>query len=225
MELYHLKTFVAVAEQSHLTRAARQLNTSQPAVSAHIKALEKELDIQLFTRTPKGMSLTQAGIRLKALALKTLESVNQIEAQAKVIKNELSGVVRVGLHVDPEFLRLERLFSICRSDFPGIEFHLSQNMSWEALEAVESRELDCAFMYGEPDSNRVGVLHLKKIPVKLAMPPAWKKRPKPHPGKISVPCPGSQPHRSAPFTKFPRIFLTPTALSRCALPWQMKRAF
>ena len=58
MELYHLKTFVTVAEEQHLTRAAERLFTSQPAISAHIKALEEELRLTLFERTPKGMQLT-----------------------------------------------------------------------------------------------------------------------------------------------------------------------
>lgn len=40
MELYQLKTFKMVAEEEHLTRAAKRLNASQPAVSSHIKALE-----------------------------------------------------------------------------------------------------------------------------------------------------------------------------------------
>ena len=61
MELYHLRTFVTVAEEGHLTRASERLFTSQPAVSAHIKALEEELGVTLFDRTPRGMQLTPAG--------------------------------------------------------------------------------------------------------------------------------------------------------------------
>ena len=61
MELYHLKTFVTVAEERHLTRAAERLCVSQPAISAHIKALEEELGLALFERTPKGMLPTAAG--------------------------------------------------------------------------------------------------------------------------------------------------------------------
>lgn len=62
MELYQLKTFTAVAEENHLTRAAERLNTSQPALSAHIKSLEAELGVTLFERTPKGMKLTPQGL-------------------------------------------------------------------------------------------------------------------------------------------------------------------
>lgn len=72
MEFYQLRTFTMVAEEGHLTRAARRLNASQPAVSAHIKSLEDELRVSLFLRTPKGMVLTDAGKKLKAHADKAL---------------------------------------------------------------------------------------------------------------------------------------------------------
>ena len=61
MELYQLRSFVAVAEAGHLTRAAEKLHVSQPAVSAQIKALEDALDIVLFERTSSGMVPTPAG--------------------------------------------------------------------------------------------------------------------------------------------------------------------
>ena len=64
MKLYQLRSFVAVAEAGHLTRAAEKLHVSQPAVSAQIKALEDELDLVLFERTSSGMVLTPAGKRL-----------------------------------------------------------------------------------------------------------------------------------------------------------------
>lgn len=56
MELYQLNTFVVVAEEKHLTRASVRLNSSQPTVSAHIKALEEELETRLFIRTPEACS-------------------------------------------------------------------------------------------------------------------------------------------------------------------------
>lgn len=61
MELYQLRTFVTVADTGNLTQAAERLFTSQPTVSAYIKALEEQLDIKLFDRTPKGMRLTDNG--------------------------------------------------------------------------------------------------------------------------------------------------------------------
>ena len=63
MELYQLRTFLAIADEANLTRAAERVHTSAPAVSAQLKALEEELGVRLFERTPKGMVLTPAGER------------------------------------------------------------------------------------------------------------------------------------------------------------------
>ena len=82
MELYQLKTFITVAEEEHLTRAAQRLNTSQPAVSAHIKSLEEELGLSLFIRTPKGMRLTEEGTALKSRAAEALSMIDTLRDQA-----------------------------------------------------------------------------------------------------------------------------------------------
>ena len=61
MELTPLKTFLVVADHGHVTRAARALHLTQPAVSAQLAKLEEEVGERLFDRTPKGVVLTHAG--------------------------------------------------------------------------------------------------------------------------------------------------------------------
>jgi len=109
MELYQLKSFAAVAEEGHLTRAGERLHLSPSSVSAQIKALEDELGVALFARTPRGMALTEAGRRLKAKADQALEAARAVREEAAALRGDVFGVVRIGMNTDPSHLRVGRL--------------------------------------------------------------------------------------------------------------------
>ncbi|MDD9940123.1 MAG: LysR family transcriptional regulator [Myxococcales bacterium] len=76
MSLCQLRYFVAVAEEGHVGRAAQRVHVSQPPLTRQIRALEEELGIPLFERTPRGMRLLAPGRCLLTRARTILAEVD-----------------------------------------------------------------------------------------------------------------------------------------------------
>src|SRR5438309_110599 len=95
MEFNHLKSFVAVAKHSHLTRAAETLHLSQPALSGQIKSLEDSLGVLLFERLPSGMMLTASGKRLLPQAEDILGAMQKLKHAAASLHDQPTGKLRI----------------------------------------------------------------------------------------------------------------------------------
>ena len=134
MELNRLRSFAAVAEAGHLTRAAERLHISQPALSAQIKALEDELDLSLFDRTPSGMALTEAGRRLLTEAEKVLAAAQALRSEARSLKGEIAGVVKLGTLSDPEFIRVGDFMGAALERYPLLKIEFQHEITGMALE-------------------------------------------------------------------------------------------
>lgn len=176
MEMSQLRTFVAVAEEAHLTRAAERLFTSQPAVSAQLKSLEEELRVSLFDRTPKGMQLTPAGTELLDKARMILQNTQDLLSAAHSLEGTLQGDIKVGTNSDAEFLKLPALLSHCRETMPGVSLHLIQGMSWNIIQDVRKGILDSGYFYGPCQAADVHVTTLKQAPLALIAPASWSER-------------------------------------------------
>lgn len=163
MELYQLKTFVAVAQERSLTRAAERVFTSPPAVSAQIKALEEELGVKLFDRTPRGMELTEAGNRLLADAERTLASAGRLRSAAAQIRGEARGVVRLGAVSDPISLRMGDILVKLAERHPQVTLQLHQGLSFQVLADLQRGELDCGYVMS--DREHVEGLQLQRLGV------------------------------------------------------------
>ncbi len=174
MELYQLRSFAAVAELGHLTRAADRLHMSQPALSAQIKALEEELGLTLFERLPTGMELTDAGRKLLPEAARVVAAAKTLRGHAEALTGDVTGRVSVGTLSDPGFIRLSALLARASDRFPLLEIELHQAVSGEAFAKVQEGELDASFYYGDLTHPAVVCVPLREFAYRVAVPSGWK---------------------------------------------------
>jgi len=175
MELYQLKTFVVVAQEHSLTRAAERVFTSPPAVSAQIKALEDELGVKLFHRTARGMELTEAGTHLLEEAERTLASAGRLRSAAAQIRGEAKGVVRLGAVSDPISLRMGDILVDLAEHHTQVTLQLHQGLSFQVLADIQRGDLDCGYVMSDLEEadglqiQRLGVIDLVvALPLALA---------------------------------------------------------
>ncbi len=173
MELYQLRTFTAVAEEGHLTRAAERLHISQPAVSGQIKALEQELEVRLFDRTASGMELTVAGRELLSAAQRVLTAADAMKQTARRLTGEIAGALRIGTVSNPASIRIGDLLAAAIERHPRLELELQHEVSGAALEAVREGRLDASFYFGDAPGRDVFALRLREPVYCVAAPAAW----------------------------------------------------
>jgi DNA-binding transcriptional LysR family regulator len=169
-------SFVVVAEEGHMTKAAERLNASQPAVSAHIKTLESELGVTLFLRTSKGMVLTREGLELKERAETILKGVDGLLTTADKLKGGVRGDVFLGVNTDPRLLRLTDIYAELNRNFPDLSLNVLETMSWDAEKELLSGNVDLAFTYSKPADKRIKLRHICWIEMVIVAPNIWKER-------------------------------------------------
>jgi DNA-binding transcriptional LysR family regulator len=173
MELYHLRTFVIVAEEKNVTRAAKRLFMTPPAVSAHIKTLEEELNVTLFVRTPQGMQITEKGLLLKTKAEQTLRAAQDMVNHATQMQNHLLGRVAVGLNALPGFLRVGQLVTQISTNYPGIDLAFVSSVSGRIIEGLQNGTLDTGYIFGASPCEPVVSRCLATVELVIAAPKSW----------------------------------------------------
>jgi DNA-binding transcriptional LysR family regulator len=147
MELRHLRYFVAVAEEGHVTRAAERLGIQQPPLSQQIQALERELETQLFRRKPRGVELTPAGVALLDEARAILVRADEAVAAAKRAARGEAGRIGIGFTSSASFHPfVPRAIRTFREAHPLVALALEESGTTELVEALRARSLDVAFV-------------------------------------------------------------------------------
>jgi DNA-binding transcriptional LysR family regulator len=172
VELRHLATFVAVAEEGSFTRASERLHVVQSAVSAGVRTLERELGTALFDRTTHQVELTDAGHALLPEARATLAAARAAREAVDQVRGGLRGTVTLGIMQAGGLgaITTARLLAAFRAEHPDVELRARQANSAEMAAQVRDGRLDFAFL-ALPSRRAAGLqlTPLSREPMPLAV--------------------------------------------------------
>ncbi|MER7302624.1 LysR substrate-binding domain-containing protein [Nocardioides sp. NPDC127514] len=171
MELRHLRYFAAVAETCHFGQAAAQLHIAQPALSQAIRQLESELDVTLFTRTTRQVSLTPAGEFLRTEAARVLAAVDDSVRGVRRIGAGRHGLVRLGLTGTASFSHLPGIARVVKRELPEVALEIHADLLTPAqCERLQSGALDLGVLRPPATGEGLTLRTLEVEPLALAIP-------------------------------------------------------
>jgi DNA-binding transcriptional LysR family regulator len=172
MELRHLRYFIAVAEEGHITRAAERLGMQQPPLSQQIKAIELELHVQLFVRKARGVDLTDAGRAFLEEARATLKHLDRAFETTRRASRGEQGRLCVGVTSTTPFHPLvPRAIRAFREACPMVSLTLEECLSNESVDRLRNEQMDVAFIRASlGDGHGLAVISLLEEPMVVALP-------------------------------------------------------
>ncbi|SDX62283.1 LysR family transcriptional regulator [Litoreibacter albidus] len=145
--------FVTVAREGSVSKAAEVLSLTQPAVSHQIKRLAEETGMALFQRTPTGLRLTHDGEAILPKAVSVLTAMSDFHRSANKQSGQVTGTLKIGTIVDPEFIRLGQLLSRLGTEFPSITTELMHGVSGDVLDRLKRGVIDAGFYLSARDET------------------------------------------------------------------------
>ena len=157
MNIKQLESLVSIVENGGFAAAAERLHTTQSAVSARIKELEKYLGIALFDRSSHRARLTAKGEELLPYARQLVQLAQQA-TQRVSDPNSLSGILRIGAVGLIARRQLPRLIMEVRQRYPNVELRVEIDLARTVLEKFQDGEIDLALTTAPVKEPNVDVL-------------------------------------------------------------------
>lgn len=171
MQLHQLRYMVSVADEGGFTRAAAQLRVAQPSVSAAVRALERELGIELFHRSGGEVTLTPAGEALLPWARQVLADCEAGRAAVGDLMGLRRGRLSLGATPTLTTELLAPILAGFHRRYPHLELSLREEGSGRLITALERGELDLAVVVLPVERSWVRTEPLVREELVLAVPP------------------------------------------------------
>jgi DNA-binding transcriptional LysR family regulator len=170
MELRHLRYFIAVAEELHFGRAAERLHIAQPPLSQQIRQLEAELGFQLFHRTKRNVTLTDAGRIFLAESQRLFQQLEQaVQMGRKTSRGELGQLV-VGFVSSAAYSILPIVLHQFRSRYPLVDLALHELTTDQQLQWLREGRIDVGFLRPPVADESICITTVLQEPLVVALP-------------------------------------------------------
>ena len=145
MDLRQIRYFLALATELNYTRAASQLNISQPPLTRHIQQLEHSIGVMLFDRSTRGVALTQAGKIFLEEARKIVALADQAVNKTKLAHQGQIGRLDIGIFGSSTISVIPTLLIELRKTYPDIIISLQNTTKTQQIDGVREKHLDIGF--------------------------------------------------------------------------------
>ena len=144
MDLKLLRNFLQIAELQSFTKAAAVLHIAQPALSRQVSQLERELGVKLFTRTERGVRLTEAGAMFRQRASGLIDDFQRLRHEVSLLADEPAGELTFGMPPSMHDTITLPLLRAYRARFPRVLLRLVEGLSVTLNEGVHTGKIDLA---------------------------------------------------------------------------------
>lgn len=155
MEFSQLEALVAIARSRSFSRAGEQLARTQPAISIAIKKLEEEIGAQLFDRSRREVTLTDAGEVLLGYAQKILNLRSEAASAIEELRQLHAGKVTIGANESTSLYFLPKIILAFRQQYPRIKVEVYRSVSERLPQEVRERNLDFGVISFEPNDSEL----------------------------------------------------------------------
>ena len=162
MELRVLKYFLTVAQEKNITKAAEILHITQPTLSRQLIELEEELNVKLFIRGKRNITLTNNGLFLKERAEEILELSEKTKNDFLNNKNIIKGIISIGC-VEAECIKdFVETVKIFQNKYPNVQFDLYNGYGDDIIEKIEKGIVDIGVVLEPIDISKYDFIKLSQ---------------------------------------------------------------
>ncbi|WP_346892332.1 LysR family transcriptional regulator [uncultured Roseibium sp.] len=180
LDIRQLRYFIAIAEARSVSAAAHKLRIAQPSLSQHLVNMERELEVKLVERSPRGSVLTNEGETLLNHAYEICRMVDTCISEIKELSGEVRGKVRFGMPPSVSMVMSVPLAETVRLELPKVRLRASEAMSGFIKTWIDDGTVEIGFLY-----DLIGVEHFQATHVLdehlffFSAPDAWPLKSKP----------------------------------------------